>query len=149
VLCENVGLRKAVAVVKYVDMLGQYVTSDAAEKASTTEEELAVHVEFHEKFTRLKSFLTEQLTLCDDESLNSYNSNVLQTVEQVIQLTSSEITKGVSGSGSGTSKAMEAAKPALATLGQHLPSGMACPITLEVKQMLSLCCTRVTVMFRP
>lgn len=79
-------------------------------------------------FTRLRSHLIAELGACGDSTLMSNNQNILQTMSQVIDLETLEITTSIQSMQSKESaQLME-----VASSSESCPKSFLCPITLEV-----------------
>lgn len=79
-------------------------------------------------FSKLKSHLIGELGACGDSTLMSRNQNILQTVSQVVDLETLEISNFFQSlQNEQTSQAFEAA-----TTNTSCPRSFICPITLEI-----------------
>ena len=56
---------------------------------------LRKHAETASRFQRLKTHLLVEMAAADDNTLHSSNANVLQTVDQVIDFETAEVTKAL------------------------------------------------------
>ena len=96
---DSFGVKKAIALVRYVDLQSEYVLDDekgvkpGASKAQV-ERELATHTAWIKRFEDEKLFLLGEMKACGDESLDlktGNNKNVMETLNQIIGIEHAEI----------------------------------------------------------
>eukprot|EP00457_Paulinella_chromatophora_P002304 gb/GEZN01002308.1/.p1 GENE.gb/GEZN01002308.1/~~gb/GEZN01002308.1/.p1 ORF type:complete len:670 (-),score=123.12 gb/GEZN01002308.1/:480-2489(-) len=157
--CEP-GLRKAVALTRYVHALTDYSTSEATEPTgpircslalaeklrgmgaedllTTTEcpvgtpEIVKRHHANAMDFNGLRSYLLEEMAVAGDTSLALQNQNILQTVAQVSVLETAELRKAIANLHSAGPAVPASANPAQHMNSDQAPRGFICPITQEV-----------------
>lgn len=124
----DTGVRKAIALVRYVDLQATYVAEDDGEAEGVSEKQIAACVRKHEgwvhKFAAHREWLTKEMEACGDNSLDiehGSNKNVLQTIEQIVELEAKEIAV--------LQKQKVVAKVAAAEPPAGTPIEYVCPIT--------------------
>merc|ERR1711871_1734873 len=100
---NDLGVRKAIALVRYVDLQAEYVAEDDDDSESILgggvaspemfEQASAKHSRWVDRFTQHREWLLSEMKACSDASLLEHgtNHNVLQTIEQIIDLESEEV----------------------------------------------------------
>eukprot|EP00036_Acanthoecidae_sp_10tr_P023279 CAMPEP_0206328954 /NCGR_PEP_ID=MMETSP0106_2-20121207/22944_1 /ASSEMBLY_ACC=CAM_ASM_000206 /TAXON_ID=81532 /ORGANISM="Acanthoeca-like sp., Strain 10tr" /LENGTH=763 /DNA_ID=CAMNT_0053761647 /DNA_START=11 /DNA_END=2297 /DNA_ORIENTATION=+ len=134
-----VAIRKAVAVVGYVDIQSDYVLVDDEEGATAPpRERLARHLEWSRKVEACRDHLFAELRACGDttvEAADGSNSNVRQTLDQMLTFekdAAAEIEKKLKPPPKG--KKGKAKGKAKAISSDEVPNEYLCPITHEVMQ---------------
>lgn len=96
---DSFGVKKAIALVRYVDLQSEYVLEDdegvkPGESKAQVERELATHTAWIKRFEDEKLFLLGEMKACGDESLDlktGNNKNVMETLNQIIGIEHAEI----------------------------------------------------------
>jgi hypothetical protein len=98
----DLGVRKAIALVRYVDLQAEYVEEDDEDSdlggggtasIDSFVRAAAKHRRWVERFTQHRVWLLAEMAACSDMSLgeDGSNQNVLQTIDQIIDLEDKEV----------------------------------------------------------
>jgi len=84
-------LRKAVALVKYVDLQSDYCLEDEPEEEEPETVQLARHTHWLERFETFRAELLREMSAVGDDSLMGGNAATLQTIDQIIGFEKAEV----------------------------------------------------------
>ena len=84
-------LRKAAALVKYVDLQSDYCLEDEPEEEETEAVQLARHTHWLERFVAFRVELLKEMSAVGDDSLMGGNAATLQTVDQILGFEKEEV----------------------------------------------------------
>jgi hypothetical protein len=96
------GLRKGIALTRYVDMLNAYCLDDdpdvdmTSSSAEANQKALTKHQTWHDKFKALQSWLLNEMNATGDDSIfgkDKSNNSIKDTIVQIIGLEKKEIQK--------------------------------------------------------
>jgi Mg-chelatase subunit ChlD len=133
----TVDIRKALALIQYVDLQSAYVLDDADDEdedeimsVTKLRECVSRHERWIEQFQKLKTFLKKEISVeCGDNTLKSSNRAVIETVNQIIDIETQTCKK--------TKQLLEMRQKSYSTprtrsSSRSMPNEFYCPITGEV-----------------
>ena len=84
-------LRKAVCLVKYVDLQSNYCLEDEPAFGESTEAQAQRHADWVRKFTAFRGELLAEMAAVGDETLQGSNAATLQTIDQIVNFEQDEL----------------------------------------------------------
>lgn len=84
-------LRKALALIKYVDLQSEYCLQDENTNMTLAQRQ-SLHTDWIARFTELRGFLVAEMAATGDDTLQTSNSATLQTIDQIITFEQQELT---------------------------------------------------------
>jgi len=140
-------VRKAVALVAYVDLQSDYVLADDEEDSGSASNSLArdhEHLDRHRKWvSRIgehREWLFEQCRLCGDDTIEAEdgsNSNIRQTLDQMLKFEKDAVSKIEDRLGS--RETVQKAKRKGLGAADGIPNEFLCPITTELMETPVMC----------
>eukprot|EP00938_MAST-03A_sp_MAST-3A-sp1_P005770 g5770.t1 len=140
----SVNIRKALALIKYVDLQSSYVLDDADDEneedimsVTKLRDCVARHERWIKQFTELRAFLKKEIQACGDKTLATSNRAVIETVTQIIDIESKTLKN--------TKRLFELRTKSYSTRTTRsqsagsIPSEMICPITGEMMKNPVIC----------
>ena len=84
-------LRKAVCLVRYVDLQSNYCLEDEPAFGESTEAQAQRHADWVRKFTAFRGELLAEMAAVGDETLQGSNAATLQTIDQIVNFEQDEL----------------------------------------------------------